>query len=118
MSGVEFLSNNNISGHFGYGFRKETTRANYAVYVGPNYFTGVYAVPDSGNTFKPKFYTGLGGYVCAQAVKKFTYDIGGGIEVYLEANKTQIMGGLKFIIFFSNSYRGLKRNYNPNVKQK
>lgn len=118
MSGQEFLGNNNVSGHFGYGLRKENSNFNFSVYGGINYFTGVYAVADTGNTTRPEFYRGFGAYICGQAIKKLTYDIGIGIETYFEANQSQIMGGVKFIVFFSDSYRGLKRNYNPNVKTK
>ncbi len=116
LSGKEVKGYNNVSGHFGYGLRKETTNFNLAIYGGLNYSYGVYAVPDTGSTFKPKFYNNIGVYTCAQAIKKFTYDIGAGIEVYAEANQTQAMAGIKLILFFSDSYRGIKRNYNPNVK--
>ena len=116
LSGKDVKGYNNVSGHLGYGLRKETTNYNFAIYGGLNYSYGVYAVPDTGNTFKPRFYDNIGIYTSAQAIKKFTYDIGAGIEVYAEANKTQIMGGIKFILFFSDSFRGAKRNFNPNVK--
>jgi hypothetical protein len=118
MSGQEFLGNNNLSGHLGYGLRKENSNFNFSLYGGLNYSYGVYAVPDTGNTTKPQFYNNVGVYVCGQAIKKLTYDIGIGLELYAEANQTQVMGGFKFILFFSDSYRGVKRNYNPNVKTK
>ncbi len=118
MSGNEFLSNNNLSGHVGYGLRKETSNYNFSLYGGLNYSYGVYAVADTGMTTQPKFYNDIGIYISAQVIKKITYDIGGGLELYAEANQTHIMGGIKFIVFFSDSYRGVKRNYNPNVKTK
>jgi len=117
ISGNQFLGANNSSIHTGYGWRKENSKYNFSIYTGFNYMYGVYAVADTDSTTKPQYYFDVGAYVCAQAIKKFTYDIGGGLEVYLEASKTQIMGGVKFILFFSDSYRGLKRNYNPNVRK-
>lgn len=118
ISDNDFLQVNNASLHTGYGWRKETAKTNLALFTGLNYSYGVYGVLDTGTVTKPVYYGNLGIYACAQAIVKFTYDIGGGIEAYAEINKTQAMGGIKFILFFSNAYRGQKRNYNPNVKQK
>ncbi|WP_317899265.1 hypothetical protein [Aurantibacillus circumpalustris] len=113
MSGEEFASNNNIQGHICYGIRREKNKSNFAAYVGPSYATGVEGNVNSGN---PKFYDAFGAYISIQAVMKFTYDIGFGAELFSELGKKQNIIGLKLIAFFSGSYRGPKRNYNPNVR--
>lgn len=112
MSGQEFFSNNNTQLHLGYGLRKETNTANLAVFGGPTYFTGV-----QGSVGQPAtFYDGFGVYVCGQAVYKLTYDIGIGVELFVETSYKQSIGGVKFIAFFSGAYRGVKKKFNPNVK--
>jgi len=116
MSGDRFLSNNNIEAHIGYGLRKETKQANLSVYGGITYFTGVIGIPDSAQGSIPFYYQGIGAYFSAQAIKKITYDIGLGVEFFGEYNHTQRILGFKFVLFFSGSYRGLKKNYNPNVR--
>lgn len=116
MSGEEFLSNNNIEGHLGYGLRKETTKFNFAAYGGATYYTGVVGRTDSVGNPIPQYYSGVGFYVCGQAVTKLTYDIGLGLEVFGQASKFQSMAGLKIMLFFSGAYRGLKKNFNPHVR--
>jgi hypothetical protein len=112
MSGEEFASDNNIQGHIGYGFRKETNTRLFAAYVGHTYSTGVEA--DAAGL--PKFYNALGSYVSVQGVIKFAYDIGLGAELFAELNTRQSILGLKLIAFFSGAYRGPKKNYNPHVR--
>jgi hypothetical protein len=115
MSGPNFNDNNNVQGHFGYGYRRETKTSNLAVFAGPTYFTGVLTISDSLG-IRPEFYEGWGGYVCAQGIAKLTYDFGIGAELFAEFSKKQTMFGFKIIAFFSGAYRGPKRNYNPNVR--
>lgn len=112
LSGESFTSNNTIQAHLCYGLRKETIRSNLAVFIGPSFYTGVKANA-AGDA---EFYEGVGGYVCFQVIAKLTYDIGIGAELFGEVNKAQNMVGIKLIAFFSSSYRGLKKNYNPNVR--
>lgn len=112
ISGVEFFSNNNTQLHAGYGYRIEKNTSNFSAYVGPTYFTGVAGVsPDP-----PDFYDGFGLYFSVQAVYKIKYDIGLGLELIGDVSYKQKMIGIKLIAFFSGSYRGLKRNYNKNVR--
>ena len=118
ISGNEFLGVNNLSTHLGYGWRKETVKYSFALYTGLQHSYGVYGIADTDSTTTPYYYSSPGVYVSAQAVRKLTYDIGIGIELYSEINTTQYIGGIKFIAFFSDAYRGLKRNYNPNVRPK
>lgn len=113
MSGDAFLSNNHVQAHVGYGLRKEKNTTNLAAFAGPTYFTGVEGI--SGVT-AASFYDGFGAYICLQGITKLAYDIGFGAELFGEVNYKHSVTGIKFILFFSGSYRGVKRNYNPNVK--
>lgn len=112
VSGDAFGSDNNRQVHVGYGLRKESRAANLAAYIGPTYFWGVKGDTVTG----PKEYQGLGGYICLQAVRKISFDIGVGIEIFGEINKEQQMFGFRLIVFFSGAYQGARRNYNPNVR--
>jgi hypothetical protein len=112
MSGTELFSNNHIQGHVGYGVRRETKTSNLAAFLGPAYNTGVTGTPGS----DPEFYQGIGAYGCLQAVVKLSYDIGIGLELFDELSARQNIFGFKIIAFFSGAYRGVKRNYNPNVR--
>lgn len=112
MSGEQFNSNNTIQGHVGYGLRKETTKSNISVFIGPTIFTGVKG-DSSGD---PEFYEGMGAYVSFQVIAKLKYDIGIGAEAFGEVNYAQRLAGIKVILFFSSAYRGPKKNYNPNVR--
>jgi hypothetical protein len=116
MSGLEFLANNNVQGHLGYGLRKENSSVNMSIYGGVTYYTGVIGVPDSIYGSIPKYYEGFGIYASALIAKKLTYDIGAGIEMFGEYNKNQSALGFRFILFFSGAYKGPKQNYNPNVR--
>jgi len=112
MSGEEFLSNNYVQLHLGYGYRIENYNTNYAAFIGPTYFSGV-----AGRVGQAEdFFDGYGVYVSVQAVLKFAYDIGLGVEVFGEANYKQNMVGIKLIAFFSGAYRGVKKRVNPNVR--
>jgi hypothetical protein len=117
MSGEEFLSNNNLQGHLGYGLRFENRKTNLAFFAGPTVFTGVESLAtDSFGISQPNFYDGIGVYISGQAIKKFTYDIGFGVDVFAEFSRKQSMAGFKFILFFSGAYRGPKKMINPNVR--
>jgi len=113
MSGEEFLSNNHLQAHLGYGIREEKNLTNLTLFGGPSFFYGVEGTP---GITAATYYQGLGAYFCFQAIFKFKYDIGFGVDVFAELSQKQRLGGLKFIFFFSGSYRGLKGNYNPHVK--
>jgi hypothetical protein len=112
MSGETFTSNNTVQAHLCYGIRKESAKSNIAGFIGPSFYTGVRA----NATGDAEFYEGVGIYVCFQTIAKITYDIGIGAELFGEVNYDQNMVGIKVIAFFSGSYRGLKKNYNPNVR--
>jgi hypothetical protein len=112
MSGIDFGNNNNVTAHLGYGLRRERNYYSLAFFGGPSYSYGVEGDINS----LPVFYSELGFYVSAQAVTKFTYDLGLGVEVFADFSAKQTLAGLKIIAFFSGGYRGPKRNYNPNVR--
>jgi hypothetical protein len=116
MSGPEFLSNNNVQGHFGYGLRRERANSNLAIYGGVTYFTGVVTLSDSALGIVPYYYDGVGLYLSAQAITKLTYDIGAGAEAFAEYSRRQQIIGFRIILFFSGGYRGPKKNFNPNVR--
>lgn len=116
ISGNKILENNHSQFKFGYGYRKETAKYNFAAFAGPTFFYGVYGVLDTSNTYKPEFYRGVGGYGCVQIATKLVYDIGVGAELFGELNHKQGVIGVRLFMFFSGAYRGIKRNYNPHVK--
>ncbi len=116
ISGDKLLENNHAQFKVGYGYRKETAKYNFAAFAGPTFFTGVHGVLDTGNVYVPAFYQGAGGYVCVQIATKLVYDIGIGAELFSEFNYKQSLVGVRFFLFFSGAYRGVKRNYNPNVR--
>ncbi|MGE0567331.1 MAG: hypothetical protein AB7O73_05225 [Bacteroidia bacterium] len=117
MSGDEFLSNNNINGHLGFGYRKENENLNLAFFAGPSYNTGV--IPpyvDGADTVPPRLFDAIGFYGSASIIKKITYDIGVGGEFIFEVDKEQVYAGLKVVMFFSGAYRGKAKIYNKHVK--
>ena len=112
MSGNNFGDNNHLQGHLNYGIRREGNFHNAAVFGGLCYSYGVTGDINTG----PIYYNVFGGYLAAQYVIKFTYDLGLGLEAYTEISPKQRIFGVKVIAFFSGAYKGLKRNYNPNVR--
>jgi hypothetical protein len=113
MSGDAFLSNNHLQGHLGYGYRREGKQSNLAAYAGPCYFSGVHGTYPA----PPAYYSGFGVYLSAQAITKFMYDIGIGIEGFAELSYRQSIFGIKIIAFLSGAYRGEKKAFNPNVRK-
>lgn len=119
MSGNEFLSNNNLQGHIGYGYRKENEKYNIAFFGGPSISTGV--LPPKYNatdTIPAHFYEAFGFYGSAAYIHKLAYDIGIGLEAIIEVNTTQVFGGVKAVLFFSGAYRGKAKVFNRHVKRR
>jgi len=112
MSGGDFGDNNNIQAHFAYGLRHERNTSNFALFLGPSFSTGVEGAAGS----PAVFYDTFGMYGSAQAVSKFLFDIGLGLEIFGDVSPKQSLFGFKIIAFFSGAYKGEKRNYNPNVR--
>ncbi len=119
-SGVTSNRTSHLQGHLCYGYRYENTKYNFAVFGGPAYATGAAPVTFQKNngvdTVVGVQYFDWGFYVNCQAVKKITFDIGLGAEVFAEVSRRQTIFGIKVIAFFSGSYRGPKQATNPNVR--
>jgi len=112
MSGGGFGNNNNIQAHLGYGIRRERNTTNLAVFFGPSFSTGVEGVAGQ----PAVFYNVFGVYGSVQAVQKFWFDIGLGLELFGDVSVKQQLFGFKIIAFFSGAYKGPKKNFNPNVR--
>lgn len=119
LSGYQFFSNTHLQAHVGYGIRREGGLYHFALFAGPSYYQGV----EGSVGQPPHFYEGVGIHVDLQTVAKLTYDIGAGFEFFADfgfadgaGGREQVMYGVKAIVFFSGAYRGIKRNYNPNVR--
>jgi len=115
MSGIEFLSNNQIQGHGCIVKRFESNGYNLALFGGPSIHTGVITITDS-TGIKPLYYNGIGFYLGVSAVTKLAYDIGIGVELFGDLTPQMQMFGFRLVAFFSGAYRGPKKNYNPNVR--
>lgn len=119
MSGNEFRSNNNLSGHLCYGYRIENHKSNIAFFAGISQNKG--AIPahiDQTDTIPVFYYRNTGLYANISYVHKLTYDIGIGLEAHVEINKTQVFAGIKGIVFFSGAYRGKAKVFNRRVNPK
>lgn len=117
MSGDEFLSNNNLSGHFGYCYRLENEKRNIAFTIGIAQNKGAIAAHIDGlDTIAELQYRNTGAYISASYIKKLTYDIGIGVELIGEFNQTQQFFGVKGVLYFSGAYRGKAKIYNRHVK--
>ncbi len=119
LSGIDFFQNTHMQAHACYGLRREGNTYNLALFAGPSFYQGVEGQVGT----PPRFYGGPGVYLSAQAVHKMTYDIGAGFELFADigrqmgnVGRNQVLYGAKVILFFSGSYRGPKRNFNPNVR--
>jgi hypothetical protein len=112
MSGPGFGDNNNIQGHVGYGYRRERNTLNFGGFIGPSYHTGVEGAAGS----PAVFYEAFGVYGSVHAITKFLFDIGLGLELFGDVSQKQSMFGFKIVAFFSNAYRGPKKNINPHVR--
>lgn len=116
MSGDDFLRNNNIQGHLGYGKRYEKEKYNLAGYIGPSYSYFVTGKTDTAGFTTPIVNNVLGGYICLQAVYKIKYDVGAGVEIFADISSLQKMVGGRLILYFSGAYRGVKRGFKTKPK--
>ena len=88
--------------HFCLGKRIENVKYNFAGFVGLARCVGLL---DSSTKF-----TSPGIYAEIQATKKIFFDIGYGLTLYANYNKSYPIVGLRLDLFFSNSYRRKKFN--------
>ena len=112
MSGIDFTAANNYNFHLQYGIRKETTKYNLAAFIGPSYSYFKRPLSDSISfglsNILNKVYTEFGAYACVEAVYKIKYDVGLGGQVFCDYNRVQLVYGVRLIVYFSSSFRGVK----------
>lgn len=112
MSGIDFTAANNYNFHLQYGLRKETTKYNLAAFIGPSYSYFKRPLSDSIrfglSNILNKVYTEFGAYACVEAVYKIKYDVGLGGQVFCDYNRVQLVYGVRLIVYFSSSFRGVK----------
>ena len=115
MSGDGFGSTNYLQLHTLYGYRNENTLYNIGCYAGPSWNSGVQTRILNGSKY-PYFYNDWGMFVTLQGHKKLWYDIGIGLELFLNYTARQSLAGIRVTAFFSNAFKGKQIPYNPNVR--
>ncbi len=109
LTGEHIGSYNNYQIHFGYGKRFEDKDVHVAGFAGLSYSSGYGR--DSDSTYN-RPYSKPGLYIEGEIVKKISYDIGLGGSLFADWNKEQSMIGARFIVYFSGSFRGKKKDLN------
>ncbi len=118
MSGTNYTSTNNYSFHACYGLRKEREKYNLSAFIGASSSYFRRPLRDSLNYNLATVYNLMGGYAAIEAVYKIKYDIGIGGQIFCDYNQVQMVYGVRFIAYFSSSYRGIKYGYRAPVKKK
>lgn len=118
MSGSGFSSSNNYSFHLCYTLRKEREKYNLSASLGPS--TSYFRRPlsDSANHNLATVYNEAGLHASVEAVYKFKYDVGIGMQVFCDYNQVQMVYGVRLIAYFSGAYRGIKYGYRAPAKKK
>ena len=111
MSGVNFAQANNYSFHGMAGIRKEAEKYNLSMFIGPSYSYFRRPLKDSVDYDLTKVYNAFGGYACIEAIYKVKYDIGIGGQIFCDYNQTQMVYGVRLILYLSSAYRGIKYGY-------
>lgn len=112
ITGENFNFLTNYQFHAGYAKRFEDKDVQFVIAIGPAFSTGYAKVGDSVYT---RHYSEPGIYLQGDIVKKIKYDVGFGASLFADWNQEQTMVGLRFILYFSGSYRGKKQvNYEDN----
>ncbi len=111
MSGVNFAQANNYNFHGMVGIRKEAIKYNLAMFIGPSYSYFRRPLKDSLDYNLDKVYNAVGGYACIEAIYKVKYDIGIGGQIFCDYNQTQMVYGVRLILYLSGAYRGIKYGY-------
>lgn len=107
LTGERANSYNNYQIHVAYGKRFEDKEVHVAGFAGLSYSTGYGRDTDS--TYN-RHYNQPGLYIEGEIVKKISYDIGLGGSLFADWNKEQSMIGARFILYFSGSFRGKKKD--------
>ena len=105
ITGENYNFLTNYQFHVGYAKRFEDKDVQFVIAVGPTFSTGYAKVDDSVYT---RHYSEAGFYLQGDIVKKITYDVGVGASLFVDWNQEQTMVGLRFILYFSGSYKGKK----------
>ncbi len=118
LSGTNFTSANNYSFHLCYNYRKEGEKYNFSAALGPS--TSYFRRPlkDSTNYNLSKVYNEIGAYAVVEAVYKLKYDVGIGGQIFCDYNQVQMVYGVRFILYFSSAYRGVKYGNRGSAKKK
>lgn len=95
--------------HGGYGWRKPRRKYNLSAFVGPSATIG-YFPADSVDIYTS--FRSIGIIAQAEAVYKVIYDVGIGTSVFVNYDFTHPVYGIRFNLYFSNSYKGKSRNQN------
>lgn len=117
-TGNNFTPGNNYNFHLGLGLRRERPKYNLAAFVGPSASYFYRPLKDTLNYDISRLYNEVGGYACVQVVYKIKYDIGLGLDLFADYNKTQAIFGTRVILFFSGAYRGIKTGHYMDGKRK
>jgi hypothetical protein len=113
ISGESFGFYNNYQLHLGYGKRFEDKDYHFAAFAGVSFSTGAQINYIDSIRYTRKPYSQPGLYIQGEVVKKITYDVGAGASLFADWNNEQSMIGLRFILYFSGTYKGKKnKTYN------
>lgn len=105
ITGENFNFLTNYQFHVGYAKRFEDKDVQFVIAVGPAISSGFSKV---GDTTYTRHYLEPGIYLQGDVVKKIKYDVGVGASLFADWNQEQTMIGLRFILYFSGSYKGKK----------
>ncbi len=108
LTGESFGFYNNYQLHLGYGKRFEDKDYHFAAFIGVSYSSGDQVTPIDSIRNLHRSYSQPGLYIQGDIVKKITYDVGAGFSMFADWNKEQSILGLRFILYFSGTYKGKK----------
>ncbi len=105
VTGENYNFLTNYQFHLGYAKRFEDKDVQFVIAVGPTISSGYAKV---GDTTYTRHYVEPGLYLQGDVIKKIKYDVGIGASLFADWNQEQTIVGLKFILYFSGSYKGKK----------
>ncbi len=98
----------NYQAHIGYGLRYEDKDVHFSGFIGASYSMGYKSTQIDSITFYRRDYNQAGIYTELEIIKKIAYDVGLGASIFADWNQEQTLVGIRAILYFSGSYRGLK----------
>ncbi len=111
ITGERFGNYNNAQFHLGYGKRFEDKNVNFAAFLGFSYSSGFQITQIDSLTYNKRHYNQPGLYFQAEVIKKITYDVGLGANLFADWNQEQTLIGIRFILYFSGAYKGKNNEY-------